>query len=63
MTPREIAQEVADQLMADLRAGKFEKIDVDDVARALWARADRPADSEDLEKLLELTLRSLVERC
>jgi hypothetical protein len=62
VTLAQIAQETADRLMSDLMAGRLETIDVDDVARALWLRPDRPADGAVMERLLQLTLRRLVER-
>ena len=57
-----LASELVWTLMGELRAGKRETIDVDDVIAALEARADAPPRTScAFELLLNLTLQRLVE--
>jgi hypothetical protein len=56
-----MAREVAQQLLAEGKAGKRETIDVDDVIAALRERSDAPKDPAAFERLLERTLRRLIE--
>jgi hypothetical protein len=57
-----LARAVAEELMAELKAGKRETIDVDDVIAALEARAEAPPRlSCAFERLLQQSLRRLVE--
>jgi hypothetical protein len=56
-----LARAVVGTLMGELRAGKREAIDVDDVIAALEARADAPPRTScAFEQLLERTLQRLV---
>jgi hypothetical protein len=54
------AREVAATLMADVKAGRTEKVDVDDVIAALRDRSDCPTDPAEFEWLLQRTIDRFV---
>jgi hypothetical protein len=56
-----LAREVAQALLAEAKAGTREKIDVDDVIAALRGQRDAPTDPAAFERLLQRTLRRLIE--
>lgn len=55
------AKRVADQLFADAKAGKLQKVGIDEIRRALRAEPSCPTNRRDYDTLEEMTTRSIVE--
>lgn len=59
---KQIADRVSAKLLADLKANKIEKIDIDDIRKELALETECPRDAEAFDELEEMTTRALVSK-
>ena len=59
---RQIAETVADQLHADLKAGTVPRIGMDEIAFACGKAANGRLDYQQQQRLFDLTVRRVIEK-